>query len=268
MEVSMPHKLFLVTLAIACCLAATPSAAQDDSPRGQLISVHEDVVIPSTVERYEQAAKALSDMITKSGMTSISYTAASMDNFTYIYFSPVENLAAIDKMGESWSELEKKVGKQTFDNAMKGFDGCYPSHRNYLVRLRPDLSYNPGYGAGMADSMYYRSYDYYYIHPGMEEAAENVAKEWVALNKKVGMPDGYRLYSGSFGTDGPLFIVVQSARNAAEFGAQQAEWMKKAGDETMALMAKTWKVVRKFDTTRGRIRPELSAMPKDIMIKK
>jgi hypothetical protein len=258
----MHHKLFFVILA-ALCIAAAPASAQDDAPKGQLLSIHEDVIIPSTMEKYEKAAKNLAELITKSGVGSVSYTAARMDNFTYIYFAPVENMAALDKLGESWGEVEKKVGKQNFDAAMKQFDGCYPSHKNYLIRLRPELSYNPEYGRGIVEGLLFRHWDFYYIHPGMESEADNIAKEWVALNKKMGGQEGYRLYSSSYGSDGPLFIVVQSAKDALDFYTRQEAWLKKAGDEGKALWAKTWKVVRKFDTMTGMIRPDLSVQPKE-----
>jgi len=260
----MQFKLFLVILAVCCCLAAGPVVAQDDAPKGQLLSVHEDPVIPSMLGQYEKAAKSLADMITKSGVGSVSYTAASMDNFVYIYFSPVENMAAIDKMGANWGELEKKVGKQAFEGVMKQFDGCYTSHKNYLVRLRPELSYNPDYGSAIADGLLFRQWDFYYIQPGMEDEADNIAKEWVALNKKVALPEGYRLYSGAYGSDTPVFIVVQSAKNSMDFHTRQEAWLKKAGDDGKALWAKTWKVVRKFDTTTGMIRPDLSVAAKDM----
>ncbi len=260
----MHSKLFFALRMALCCFAASPVLAQGDAPKGQLFSIHEDLVIPSMLEKYEKAASNLAATIGKSGVTTVSYTAASMDNFTYIYFTPVENLAAVDKMGEGWSEVEKKVGKQAFDAAMNQFDGCYASHKNYLVRMRPELSYNPSHGSAPADGMLYRTWEFYYIHPGMEEEAENIAKEWVALNKKLGLPDGYRLYSGSFGSDTPLFVVSQSAKDAVDFATRQEAWMKKAGDEGKALWAKTWKVIRKFDTHNGRIRPDLSVQPKEM----
>ncbi|HXG01654.1 MAG TPA: hypothetical protein VNL69_12740, partial [Bacteroidota bacterium] len=182
----MHSKLFFAAVVASCFITSTSVIAQDDDPKGQLLSIHEDYVIPSKMEQYEKAAKNLADVIGRSGVSSLSYTAARMDNFTYFYFSPVENLAAVDRMEGSWSEIEKKVGKQTFDDAMKQFDGCYPTHKNYMVQMRPELSYNPNYGSAIADGMLYRQWEFYYIHPGMEEQAENIAKEWVALNKKIG----------------------------------------------------------------------------------
>ena len=259
----MQFKLFFVIVAAFCCLATAPVVAQDDAPKGQLLSVHEDAVIPSMVEKYENAAKSFAEMIAKNNMPSITYTAANMQNFVYFYFTPVDNMGAIDKMGASWDELAKKAGKQNFDASMKQFDGCYLSHKNYLVRMRPDLSYNPDFGSQIADGMLFRHWDFYYIYPGMEKEADDIAKEWVALSKKVGLPDGYRLYSGSYGTDTPLFIVAQSGKNATDFYTRQEAWFKKAGAEGQALVMKTWKVVRKFYSVNGSIRPDLSVLPKE-----
>ena len=262
----MQSKLFFVILAAFCCFATARVVAQDEAPKGQLLSVHEDAVIPSMLEKYESAAKNLSDMIAKNNVP-ISYIAANRQDFVYFYFTPVENLGALDKMGANWAELEKKAGKQAFDGAMKQFDGCYLSHKNYLVRMRPELSYNPDFGGQISEGMLFRHWDFYHIYPGMEKEADDIAKEWVALSKKVGLPDGYRLYSGSFGTDGPVFIVAQSAKDAVDFYTRQEAWMKKAGDEGKALWAKTWKAVRKYDSVNGRIRPDISVLPKETMKK-
>lgn len=259
----MRTMLFFVILAV-CWIGGTQTRAQGNMPKGQLFTIHEDAVIPSMVERYERAVKNLGELIAKNNIGSITYTAASHDNFVYTYITPVENMAGVDKVGAGWIELEQKAGKDNFSAAMKQFDGCYPSHKNYLVRSRPELSYNGEYGAAIADGMLFRHYDFYFIHPGMEDEADNIAKEWVALSKKVGMPEGYRLYSGSYGTDGPVFVVSYSAKSAAEFYAGQEAWMKKAGDEAKALWAKTWKVVRRFESVNGRIRPDLSVLPKEM----
>jgi hypothetical protein len=263
MEASMRFKLFFLILAAFCCIATVPAVAQESAPKGQLMTVHEDAVIPSMVEKYEKAAKNFAEMITKSNISSLSYTAANRQDFVYFYFTPVENMGGVDKMGDIWDELQKKVGKQNFDAAMKQFDGCYLSHKNYMVRSRPELSYNPEFGSSISDGMLFRHWDFYYIHPGMENEADNIAKEWVALSKKVGMPDGYRLYSGSYGSDTPVFIVAASGKSATDYYTRQEAWMKKAGADAQALLAKTWKVIRKFESVDGAIRPDISVLPKE-----
>jgi len=256
--------LLALLITLCLCLAAGPVQAQD-APKSQLLSVHEDNVIPSKVEEYEKAALGLVDAIKKNKVSSISYTAASMDDYTYIYFTPVENLGAVDKMNASFGELQEKMGKDAFGAMMKSFDACYPTHGNYLVRLRPDLSYKPEYGAQISDGLNFRHWDYYHIHPGMEDEAEAIAKEWVALNEKIKSPEGYRLYMNSFGLEGPLFLVVQSGKSAADFYTRSEAWMKRAGDAGQALKKRTMKVVRKFESKDGMIRPELSASPQPVV---
>ncbi len=255
---------FLALLIIASlCLATGPAPAQD-APKSQLLSVHEDNVIPSKVEEYEKAALGLVDAIKSHNISSLSYTAASIDDYTYIYFTPVENLGAVEKMNASFGELQEKMGKDSFGALMKKFDVCYPTHRNYLVRLRPDLCYKPEYGAQISDGLNFRHWDYYHIHPDMEDQAEAIAKEWVALNEKIKSPEGYRLYVNSYGLEGPVFIVVQSAKSAADFYTRSEAWMKKAEEAGQSLMKRTMKVVRKFESKDGMIRPELSASPQPV----
>lgn len=252
--------LALLALLLCICLAVAPVLAQD-APKSQLLSVHEDNVIPSKVEEYEKTALGLVDAIKTHKVSSLSYTAASMDDYTYIYFTPVENLGAVDKMNTSFGELEEKMGKNAFRAMMKTFDACYPTHRNYLVSLRPDLSYKPEYGAQISDGLNFRHWDYYHIHPNMQDEAEAIAKEWVALNEKMKSPEGYRLYENSYGLEGPVFTVVQSGKSAADFYARSEAWMKRAGDAGQSLMKRTMKVVRKFESKDGMIRPELSVSP-------
>lgn len=260
----MKHLRFAVPIIVCLVLPSTWLLAQN-APPGQLLSIHEDLVIPSKAEEYEKAAMGLVDAIKKHKISGITYTAASIDDYTYIYFTPVENLAAVDKMGASFAELEEKMGKAAFAGMMKSFDACYPSHRNYLVRLRPDLSYKPEHGVQISDGLNFRHWDYYYIHPGMEDEAEAIAKEWVALNEKLKTAEGYRLYVNSYGLEGPLFIVVQSGKSPADFYTRSEAWMQKAGEAGKALMKRTMKVVRQFESKDGMIRPELSASPQPVV---
>ncbi len=255
--------LFAMCLAICFCLGVGVAHAQD-APKSQLLAIHEDNVYPSKVEEYENAAKSLADAI-KANKAPISYTAAFVDDYTYLYFTPVDDYGAIDKMNGDWSQLQEKMGKGPFDGLMKSFDGCYPTHRNYMVRLRPDLSYNPTFGAQVSDGLNFRHWDYYYIHTGMEDEAEAIAKEWVALNEKIKWPEGYRLYVNAYGAEGPLFIVTSSAKSASDFYTRNEEWMKKTGEAGQELMKRTMKVVRKFESKDGMIRPDLSSSPKPVI---
>lgn len=257
-------KLWLFALplvALLCFIPASPVIAQEEMPQGQLMTIHEDVVIPSKVDKYEKAAKNLASVLAKHNITSLSYTAANSEDFVYIYITPVENLAGVEKLGAGFEELQKKMGKEAFQSTMSQFDNCYDTHRNYMVRMRPDLSYNPEYGSQISDGMNFRHWDFYYIHPGMEEEATEIAKDWKALYETNKITEGYRLYFGGLGTEIPVIVVAQSAKNAVEFYTRSEAEMKAFGEAGQTLLKKTWSVVRKFEQKDGSIRPELSYLP-------
>lgn len=260
-----PRLFFVPLIAVALILTAAAALAQDkEKSKAVLYNIHQDKVIPSMVEKYEKAAKTLAGAASQHNVSGLSYFAAMRNDFTYQYVSEAENMADLDKSNERWGELQKKMGKENFDAAMSAFDGCYESHKNFLVWFRPDLSYNPEYGMKPEDGMPFRQWNFYHIHTGMESQAEAIAKEWVALNKKLKSPDGYRFMVGALGTDGPVVAVISPGKSIADIYARRDEWRKKSGAEGEALMKKTWSIVRKHETSNGMIRPDLSVYPKEM----
>jgi len=258
----MKFKLFTsLFVALFSFIPALTVFAQGEMPKSQLVAVHEDAVIPSMVEQYEKASKNLAGLFAKHNIASMSYAVANAQDFTYLYFTPVSNLAEVEKFDAAFQELQKKMGTEAFQADMKLFDGCYHSHRNYMVRLHPDLSYKPEYGNQISEGLNFRQWDFYYIHPGKEDEAMAIAKEWKALYESKKIAEGYRLYMGDLGTDMPVIIVAQSAKSAIDFHSKSEANLKTFGDAGPALLKKTWSVVRKFEQKDGFIRPDLSHLP-------
>ena len=254
-----PSVVLLVCLVLN--LWGLNALAQEEIPQGQLFSVHEDAVIPSMVDQYEKATKNLVSLFAKHGITSTSFTGMNTQDFTYSYSTPVENLAGVEKLGAGFEELQKKMGKEAFQAALKQFDGCYTSHRNFLVRRRTDLSYNPEYGLEISEGMNFRHWDFFYIHPGKQEETIEILKEWKALHENKKIAEGYRVYFGDFGTDMPALIVARSSKNAVEYYSKSEKRRETLGEAGQALLKKTWSLMRKFEHKNGSIRPDLSYLP-------
>ncbi len=247
---------------LALLLVAAPAAAQEAAPTTQLFTVHEDVVKPSKVAQYEAAAKSLTALFTKHGIVDVGYNAASGDDFTYLYISPVANMAAIDQASSKWTEARKKIGEATFDAAMKQYDGTYDSHRNYMVRMHPELSYNPEYGQDpVASGMAWRHWDFLYIMPDKGEEATAILKDWKTTSAAKKIAGGYRIYMGDMGTEQPMIIVAWSAKNAAEFYAQDQARRTAMGAEGEALKTRMLAVLSRYETSNGMMRPDLSYTP-------
>ena len=252
--------LSLIMVILVSLLPLLTVTAQAQTPAPQLFTIHEDVVIPSRVVEYEKAAKNLADLMEQHNMTSMQYSAASGDDFTYIYISTVINYSGLDNMGAGFAELQEKMGKKAFEEAMEKFNGNYHSHRDYMIRLHPELSYNPEYGNNLNDGMNFRHWDFYHVYPGKEAEVAEIAKEWIELNKSMDIKQGYRLYMGDMGTDMPLVIVSHSAKSASDFYSNNEKNMMKLGEAGQKLMTKTMGITWKFERREGAMRPDLSYM--------
>lgn len=251
---------FVLTVCMGSLLTLT-AYAQEQMPEGQLIAIHEDIVMPSKVGEYEDAAKNLAELFDQNQMTNMSFTAANSEDFTYIYIMPVDGYAGLEKMDAGFDELKNKIGETAYMAAMNKFNDCYDSHRDFLIKLRSDLSYNPDYGSEVSEGLNFRRWDFYYVKPGMEQRAEEIANKWKALYSKHQITEGYRLYMGDLGTDGPLIIVSQPGLNAPDFYSKVERNNKTFGEEGEQLWNETMSIVWKFERKNAAIRPDLSYLP-------
>ncbi|MGF1670913.1 MAG: hypothetical protein ACFCU6_10715, partial [Balneolaceae bacterium] len=145
--------------------------------------------------------------------------------------------------------------------AMDMFSDCYESHRDFLVRYRTDLSYKPEHGNKFADGISFIRWDFYYVHPGMEQQMEENANKWKALYTKHNIEAGYRVFTGDIGTDMPMLVVVQLANNDVEYFTTRERQRDTFGTEGTNLWNETLSIVRKYESKTGVTRPDLSYMP-------
>lgn len=263
----MRHKVFILLLVgLVFNLGAFSILAQEEEPKSQLFFIHEDVVKPSMVSQYEEAVKGVVAKLKENNMTSLSHTVAMSEDFHYSYIYQIENMAALD--ANPWKELKKKIGEEAMEAMWKGYEGTYSKHKSFLARLQPSLSYTPETTSEESEAMNFRHWSFYYVNPDKGDEAREISKEWVALFTSKKIPTGYRMYTGGIGTEVPLYIVVQWAKNAAEFYAQNAKNNELLGEEGQALSEKTMAITKKFKQKDGWIRPDLSYRPEEEMTAK
>lgn len=256
-------KITSTLMSILCCLlffmCLTPMKAQET--KDQKFIVHEDVVKPNMVEQYETASKAFNAVLEEHGSTDVQFLAVSLDNMRYIYVSPIENFAALDN-----SPLEKALndalGEEGTKELMSKFDGTYDTHKDYILNLSNELSYKSG--EIVQEGVYFRHFDYYFPYPGKWDEAKAISKEWKDLYASKNISQGFRIYTGGLGTE-PLIMVVQWAKSAEEFYAQQAKTREILGDDAKDLMGRTMAITRKLESHDGQIRPDLSYKPEAVM---
>jgi hypothetical protein len=252
--------LFLMVLFVLAFFAQ--SFAQKDLPKSQLYLMHEDIVLPYMVNEYEKALKDFAKLFSDAKIDSRSYRIIQKDYFNYTAVIPVTDFDGLAKYFGMTPEIIEKIGKDKFDAQMKKFEGCYDTHRNYLLNLRNDLSYKPEYGLNMGEGLDYRHLDYFYPVPGKEDELMVLIKEYKKLYETKKIEEGFRVYMSSVGTDMGMVMFVQPAKSRVDFATLSDKQDEILGKEAQALWDKLLKITQKFEHHDGVMRPDLSSQPK------
>ena len=245
-------KLLSWSLLLSCLVFE----ARAQEAKSQKFIVHEDVVSPSQIAKYEAISSKFAQTMGQHNPDDMSFLALSLEDNRYIFISAIDNMAALDN--NPMSGIVEKMGKDAFEDLMSGYDGTFETHKDYVINLDHELSYNSN--AIVMDGVDYRQLDYYYIEPGKWKEAKQIAKEWTELHAAKNAPHGYRIYTGGLGTE-PMIMVVRWAKNAAELHANIAENQEAVGEST-ELGQRTMSVTRKRETFGATMRPDLSYLPK------
>jgi len=250
---------FLVALCFTAGLHTNLAYGQEDKTKNQLFIIHEDVVKPSMVAQYEKAASDLVAKLKEHNIASFNYGAASTTDLHYLYVTPIKNMAELDINAEE--EIIEKMGKDATRAMWEQFANCYDSHKNFLVTRLTDLSYQPESADNDGEQKNFIHWDYYHVQPGKGDEARSLSKEWRDLYASNNVAMGYNLYVGGIGTDMPLFVTTQRAKNAADFQMQSAKTAELLGDAGKDLNQRTMAITLRFESRDGWARPDLSYTP-------
>lgn len=249
----------LFSLVVILCLVMQVSFAQES--KNQMFVVHEDQVLPSKIEEYEKAALALSESMKEHNIQSTNWLAANTANQKYMFITPIENMADLDKNG--FADLVEKMGKDEFANMMSGFDGCYDKHGDYVIYLIDELSYMPDGMTQTPEGENFRKFYYIYTSPeatgDMYEAMKEIKEVFAAKGSKL----HYRVYKSGFGLMDNFFMVATSGKNSVDLVEKASENGKVIGEEGKKAFDKMLKLCTRYEEILGWVRPDLSYMPKE-----
>ena len=231
--------------------------SQQESDKSQLFLIHEDKVLPYMAEKYEDALKSFKKVITESNVD-MNYGVSQTEYFTYSSIMKVDDFDGLSKHFAMTKEAINKIGAEKFSSVMKQFDGCYDSHKSYLLRLRNDLSYKAKYGLDEKEDLNFRHFDFFHFIPGKEEEMINLLKDMKEMNEKNNIEEGYRIYQGDIGTDSPMILLVKPFKDRVDWVTKSEEISKKLGDELKDLRKKMISIMQKFEHKNGMIRPDLA----------
>ncbi len=248
---------FLLSFVFLFGILFSQSFAQDKTPDEDMFLFHEDNIFPYMQEKYEKASKDFTDMLKEANVEG-SYRLIQIEYFTYDYIVPVKDYDGLAKYMSSRREVMDKIDQKKRAKVNSEFDGCYASHKNFLMTLRIDLSYKPNYGLNPDDSLNFRHIDYLHIIPGKEGVAEELLMDEKVLYETKNIEEGYRVYMGGIGTDMPLITFVQPAKGRVDWAMLSDRQNNQLGDEGDKLWNKLMAITQSFEHKNGMMRPDLS----------
>lgn len=241
----------------------TLSAHAADPPRQQLFLIHEETVNPSTVAQYESATKDLVKAFADKKVSSPTFILNTYmtSDFHYLYITPISGWAQLDTISKDWMGASEMIGKDKWRDLMKRGSAAMSSYDEAVAARRDDLSYQPENPRLKMEEMPYARVDYYYLKPGAEADAEQVARDYVALFKEKKIADGFTIYMAMSGHDLPLLVAVIPAKSPADFAAVDEKTMATLGDALRNLQGRAMAITRRIEHKDSWFRPDLSYMP-------
>ena len=246
-------KRALVALALGVCSLAAYAQAP---PKPQFYVVHEEVVKPSMLGQYEATTKEFLNSLAQAKVdpAAFSFRGFVTPDFHYIYLAPIDGFGGMDKIANVFMTLG---ANEKFQDLMKRSGTTMESVSDTIIMRRLDLSYMPETPRlKMEEHNYYRL-QYYYLMPGTDMEAEQIARDYAALFKKKNIPEAFTIFMEVMGNDTPLLIASVPAKSEADFIAADEKTNAALGADVRPLQERALRITRKFEVRHVTVRPDL-----------
>ncbi|HET9766034.1 MAG TPA: hypothetical protein VFS60_04260 [Thermoanaerobaculia bacterium] len=266
----MSHRFRALSLAIAAAAltgaAGFAQGAAQAPPMQvpQMFIVHVEHAVPSRLADYEATTKEFISLVqaNRSALPNFAFTALQGEDLSYNFITPIRSFADADGILAGFDALAKAVGAEKFGDYMRRSGATFTSTDENAFMEVAGGSYWPAGAAVTPQNAGYYQLDFYYVKPGYEDAAGEVAASWKKLFENGKVPYGYSVFRLALGSDGPLWVVSTPAKDAANLAEINAAAAKAIGAEAwQAQVAKTLAICRGFDSKRYTVRRDLSLPP-------
>jgi len=248
----------LLSLGLLVGILALPATSEGQEQKAERFAIWEIVVRPSMALKFETALKKEIEL-----GPPYPWLAYSTDDNFYYFTTPIENYAGIDSLFKMETEWMAKLGDKSSE-LMKSFAGTYEYYRFGVYRALPEQSYVPKKARLKPEEAKFIYWGLASVEVGREEEFKDVLKQWVGLYEDKNIPTGWSTFALEMGAEMPLYFWTESGKSAAEYFIESEKAVKKLGEEKIKEMGeKTQACLRKYESKTGRLRPDLSVMPKE-----
>ncbi len=229
--------------------------------QAQRFHVHEDVVKPGKVKEYESIIKEVLELVKKHNIEDTKFLTVVSNNGHYLYASPIEKMADLDKPSFV-AKLIEKEGKEKVSELFDRMDTCYDTELNYILSYNKDLSFMPEGTTEAPVDENFRKYYMLYLSPSNRKAVTENMKAIKNLYKEKGSSRYYRVYNSGFGANGEYLMVSVAAKDEIDFSERSNANRDLLGEEAGKLMNDLMSNLLKYEVMIANIRPDLGYSPK------
>ncbi|QBA64496.1 hypothetical protein [Muriicola soli] len=253
-------KTKLENLILLALLAILPgSILAQESNANQSFAVHEDVVKLGMTAEYEDTCKELVGHLKKHNIQEARFITASISDNRYIYVSPIENMADLDK--PLFSTLSEKMGKEAMSALFNRMDKCYDVEHDYIITLDPSLSYQPQGINQTPEGQDYRKFHYLYVAPANRALIKEKMKAVRDMFASKGSQMYYRVYRSGFGTRGEFYMVAVAAKDQLDYAQKAMANDELIGEDGGKIMWDLFNNLLSYEEFTGQMRPDMAYAP-------
>lgn len=249
-------KILKNTLILTFLLGLTFNLSQ---AQNRLYWVHQDNVKPAMVAEYEKITKEF-NAACKEHNVQTSWITATINDFRYMYVTPIENMADLDK--NPFADMAKAMGDD-FGDMFNRFNKCYDSHGSYIITMDEELTYMPDGFSQTQEGQNYRKYFYLYYTPEDQEKLRQGMKAIKEMFASKGSKSYYRVYRSGFGTMESYYMVAISYKDEVDAATKSKANDELLGDDRYETFNKAINYVSRFEEFSGEIRPDLAYSSKE-----
>ncbi len=238
--------------------------------KDQMMLVSFTKVTPANADAYVKATEDFISMLKTAGVNDVLWYGNFMDDYTFAYAVPIDNMAQLDK--PFWAEAVKKVGLEKFKAAISEMESLMVESKNEIYIYNDGISYvHPSIAK---EQNTYRVWTIFQFKPGSSEKVAELAKEWKELYVSKGIVANYQMYLGILGSNNETLVSLDYAKDAEELARRNAKAQEAFGEEGQKLWEKTVKLIVSHEVITGAYLPNLSYFPapekvekEDVMVK-
>jgi len=241
--------------------AALPAAAQEPGPP-QFLLVHTETIRPPMMDAYVENTKAFVDMVQKHRDVMKTFNAAAFqtDEMEMVYVMPMTSFADMDTLSGEFMAMEQ-AGGDAWKQLMEQGAGTTVKADEWVVIRLADASYEAAEPAVTPEAAKVFRWDFYYLEPGKEADATQLAKDVKALYEQKGLHDSWSVFQAIMGSELPYFVVGTPGTSPADIEARRQAAQAALGDAWTKVEQRISSLVRSTRTVYAWARPDLSIPP-------